>query len=74
MQDTTSPQSFDAFVSAFNLPVFVPVTKTCEVGGFSRTTLYELNKRNELTVRKIGGKAGVLAAELYAFMNKLPAA
>jgi hypothetical protein len=74
MHDPNSPQSFDAFVSAFDLPVFIPVAKTCEVGGFSRTTLYELNKRNELIIRKIGGKAGVLAAELYAFMNKLPAA
>jgi hypothetical protein len=67
-------QSFEEFVRTFDVPAFVPVARVCELAGFGKSKLYELNARNQLPVRKLGGSAGVLAKDLYDFLNQLPAA
>lgn len=41
--------------------------------GLSRTTLYKLFSSGKLTPRKVGKRTLILAAELDAFVNSLPA-
>jgi hypothetical protein len=65
---------FEAFVRVYNLPAFVPLKRVCEVGGFGRTKLYELNSTKKLVIRDLEGKRGVHAAELYWFLSGAPAA
>ncbi|HVV60223.1 MAG TPA: hypothetical protein VHD14_00550 [Pseudolabrys sp.] len=63
--------TLEQFIKAYELPVLVPIRRVCEVVGISHSTAYELNKSGRLTVRKLGGKSGVLVEDLFALKNGL---
>ena len=49
------------------------VQEARKLTGLSRTTLYKLFSSGKLTPRKVGKRTLILAAELDAFVNSLPA-
>ena len=49
------------------------VPQATEVSGMSRTAIYELLKRGDLTARKAGRRTLISFAELEAYLASLPA-
>jgi excisionase family DNA binding protein len=45
----------------------------CRLTGLGRTTIYAAIKAGELVARKSGRRTIILAADIEAFLNKLPA-
>ena len=55
-------------------PLAYPIEDACTVGGFRRTTAYELMAEGKLDGRKIRGKTVITAESLRAYVAGLPAA
>jgi excisionase family DNA binding protein len=48
------------------------IAEACEVGGFGKTTLYDMVNEGRLRVRKLGSKTLVLRSDLLQFLEALP--
>lgn len=70
---TINDPNFEAFVRVYNLTPFLSIQRTCEVGGFRKTKLYELNAEKKLIIRDIAGKKGVFASDLYDLLKSAEA-
>ena len=55
-------------------PILLPVAEACRTLGVGKSTLYTLIADGALTVRKIGRKTLIPAADLERFAAGLPAA
>lgn len=49
----------------------VSVNTACDLLGISRTTLYQLVKGGDLSIKKIGRRSVLLTADLSAFVEQL---
>jgi excisionase family DNA binding protein len=48
------------------------IRDVCRLTGLGRTTIYAAIKAGDLVARKLGRRTVILAADLEAFLNKLP--
>lgn len=53
-------------------PIYVRVCDSRAVFGISRSTIYEMAARAEITIYKSGGKALLKVAEVMAFIEANP--
>lgn len=51
-------------------PITVRVPKAIELTGLSRTKLYELIKKNEIEVIKVGASTLIVVASLHDFVER----
>jgi excisionase family DNA binding protein len=48
------------------------VQETCEIGGFGKSTLYQLIGQGLLPAKKLGRKTIILRSDLLNFLRSLP--
>ncbi len=55
-------------------PIAVPINEGCRIGGFGRTTAYELIKDGKLQTVSIGRRRLIVYASLEALLQPMAAA
>jgi Helix-turn-helix domain len=59
-------------IDAPGLPLAHTIADATRISGISRSALYLAIARGDLAARKLGKRTLILAADLAAFLNRLP--